>query len=76
MLQILWLTLLPVRVAAAAIDVLWGQPIKLILFLLQNFMNIDGTTMILFVLSPPLAAGPQRGQKKNISVVPSIFMKF
>jgi hypothetical protein len=39
----------------------WGQPIKLIqVVLLQNFMNIDGKTMTLFFLSPPLATGPQK----------------
>ena len=38
--------------------VLWGQPIKLIQ--VQNFMNIDGTTLILIFLSPPLVAGPQK----------------
>ena len=40
--------------------VLWGQPIKLIqVFLLQNFVNIDGTTLFLFFSSPPLCAGFQ-----------------
>jgi hypothetical protein len=32
------------------------------LFLLQNFMNIDGTTLILFFSSPPFSAGPQKPQ--------------
>ena len=32
------------------LDVLWGQPIKLIQ--LQNFMNIDGTTLFLFFFVP------------------------
>ena len=36
------------------IDVLWGQQ----LFLLQNFMNIDGTTLIFF--PPTLVAGLQK----------------
>jgi hypothetical protein len=30
-----------------------------VLPVLQNFMNIDGTTLILFFLSPPLVVGPQ-----------------
>ena len=30
------------------------------LFLLQNFMNIDGTTLFSFFLSPPLCAVPQK----------------
>ena len=30
------------------------------LFLLQNFMNIDGMTLILFFSSPPFSAGPQK----------------
>jgi hypothetical protein len=30
------------------------------LFLLQNFMNIDGMTLILFISSPPFSAGPQK----------------
>ena len=29
-------------------------------FLLQNFMNIDGMTLILFFSSPPFSAGPQK----------------
>ena len=32
------------------------------LFLLQNFMNIDGKTLILFFSSPPFSAGPQKPQ--------------
>ena len=32
------------------------------LFLLQNFKNIDGTTLILFFSSPPFNAGPQKPQ--------------
>ena len=35
------------------LDVLWGQPINWSkLFLLQNFMNIDGTTLFSSFLSP------------------------
>ena len=30
------------------------------LFLLQNFLNIDGTMLILFFSSPPFSAGPQK----------------
>ena len=33
-----------------------------IFVLLQNFMNIDGTTLFLFFSSPPLCAGPQKPQ--------------
>ena len=29
-------------------------------YVLQNFMNIDETTLGLFFLSPPLVAGPQK----------------
>ena len=38
------------------------------LFLLHNFMNIDGTT-VLFFLSPPLVAGPQKPQKLTTSKI-------
>ena len=34
------------------------------LYLLQNFMNNDGTTLILLFLSPPLVAGPQKYKLK------------
>ena len=32
------------------------------LFLLQNFMNINGTTLFLFFLSPRVSPGPQKPQ--------------
>ena len=45
------------------LEVLWGQPIKLIqVVLLQNFMNIDGPTLILFFSSPTFSAGPKKPQ--------------
>ena len=45
------------------LDVLWRQPIKLIQVVSsQNVMNIDGTTLILFFLSPPFSAGPQKSR--------------
>ena len=47
------------------VDVLWGQPIKLIQLMptnVQNFMNIDGTTLILIIWSPWVSGGPQKPQ--------------
>ena len=32
-------------------------------------MNIDGTTLVLFFLSPPLVAGPQKPQKLTTSKI-------
>ena len=45
-------------------DVLWGQPIKLIqvVSLLQNFMNIDGTPFFKIFWFPRVSAGPQKPQ--------------
>ena len=37
------------------------------LFLLQNFMNINGTTLFLFFLSPRVSAGPQKPQTLTAS---------
>ena len=37
------------------------------LFLLQNFMNIDAMTLILFFLSPWLVEGPQKPQTLTAS---------
>jgi hypothetical protein len=37
------------------------------LFLLQNFMNIDGTTLFLFFLSPRFSAGPKKPQTLTAS---------
>ena len=39
------------------------------LFLLQNFMNIDGMTLILFFLSPPFSAGPQKPRTLTASKI-------
>ena len=39
------------------------------LFLLQNFMNIDGTTLILFFSSPPFSAGPQKPRTSTASKI-------
>ena len=38
-------------------------------YVLQNFMNIDETTLGLFFLSPPLVAGPQKPQKLTASKI-------
>ena len=38
-------------------------------YVLQNFMNIDETTLGLFFLSPPLVAGPQKPQKLTTSKI-------
>ena len=44
-----------------SIDILWGQPIKLIQ-VVQYFININGTMLFLFSLSPWVSAGPQKPQ--------------
>ena len=36
-------------------------------FLLQSFMNINGTTLILFFSSPPFSADPQKPQTLTAS---------
>ena len=36
-------------------------------YVLQNFMNIDGTTLILFVLSPQFSAGPRKPKTSTAS---------
>ena len=49
------------------LDVLWGQPIKLIQVVSTSEFHeyyIDGTTLILHFLSPPLVAGPQKYKHK------------
>ena len=46
------------------------QPIKLIqVFLLQNVVNIDGTTLILFFSSPPFNAGPQKPRTLTAPII-------
>ena len=57
-------------------DFLWELAIKSFwyiswskLFLLQNFMNLDGTILVLSFLSPPLVAGPQKPQKLTTSKI-------
>ena len=43
-------------------------------FLLQIFMNIDGTTLILFLLSPRLVTGPQKPQTLTASKPTALFI--
>ena len=52
------------------LDLLWGQPIKLIQVVsTSEFHDIDGTTLVLFFLSPLLVAGPQKPQKLTTSKI-------
>ena len=38
-------------------------------YVLQNFMNIDGTTLFLFFSSTPLCAGPQKPRTLTASKI-------
>ena len=60
--QIVMCPAYPLRHMYLLLDVLWCQPIK-------NFMNIDGTTLILFFSSPPFSAGPQKHQTSTVSKI-------
>ena len=50
-------TIITYQVRIRCLTVSWYK-----LFLLQNFMNIDGRTLILFFSSPPFNAGPQKSR--------------
>ena len=50
------------------LDVLWCQPIKLIHVVSTSEFH-DGTTLILFFLSPPFSAGPQKPRTTTASKI-------
>ena len=50
---------------AACLDVLWGQPMRL---LIQNCLKINGTTFF-FEIVPSLCFGPQKPQKLTASKI-------
>ena len=44
-----------------------NQAIPSCFYILQNFMNINGTMLFLFYLSPGVSAGPQKPQTSTAS---------